>query len=454
MGEFYTEKKRVLFTTAFIRDKNDLYNWMQTNVTWKSLLHAERKISAALRFIKQNIPQIEIMEYPTWEQFVNKLKEGWDVVGFSFYLNEVGEVIKMIEKAMEMGIKEIWGGNYGVLTEEVQPYFDRIFIGYAEQEIAKALDYEIKEIIHPPLIVPAGLPNLNLNWMGVLFTTRGCALNCSFCQSPSFVDKVTKIPIESIERVLAYYKKIGLGAVVILDEFFGMNSRHANEVVNLLKKYNMFWWTMTRADLIYKKIDEWDDGKLGLGGLGLGLESFNQEVLEKINKKAEAEEIIRIVKELHERSIGIIGYYMIGFDIETTASIKQDLKRLGELKIDATQICIITPLPKTPLWDEISEKYGIFEKDYRKFNAKHLTWNHPTISPKEMEELLYYGFNLANPRRSVFRRLEKIIIGTVKTHGFSGVGSLFKNLYRSNVVYGRLEQPILFDGQSSTYKIV
>lgn len=440
---------KVLFTTAYIRDQSDIYNWMQTNVTWNSKLHAERRISPGLRFIKQNIPFIEILEYPTWEQFVDKLKEGWDIVGFSFYLNEVHEVIKMIETARKMGITEIWGGNYGILTKEVQPYFDRIFIGYAEHEIAEALDYKLKEIVHPPLIVPAGLPGLHLNWMGVLFTTRGCAMKCKFCQSPRFVGKVSKIPLESIERVLAYYEKIGLGAVVILDEFFGMGIKHANEVVSLLKKYKAFWFAMTRADLIYKKLEKWDDGTLGLGGVGLGVESFNQDVLEKIDKKAEAEETIQIILDLHKRNIGVIGYYMVGFDIETPDSIKQGLKRLAKIKLDATQLCIITPLPQTPLWDEIEEKYGIFEKDYHKFNTKHLVWNHPTISPKEMEGLLHYGFDLTNPRRSVFRRLDKVIIGTVKTHGLAGVGILFKNVYRSNIVYGRLKQPVLFDRQTS-----
>lgn len=449
MGVIFTDKKRVLFSTSYIRDKNDIYNWMQTNVTWNSKLHADRTISAGLRFIKQNIPDIEIIEYPTWEQYTDKLKEGWDIVGFSFYLNEVAEVINMIKQARSMGISEIWGGNYGVLTKEIQPYFNRIFTGYAEHEIAKALDYEIREIIHPPLIVPVGLPNLHINWLGVLFTTRGCAYSCRFCQSPSFANKVTKVPIESIERVLAYYKKIGLGGVVILDEFFGMNTKHANQVVELLKNYHHFWWTMTRADLIYKKLDSWDDGKLGLGGLGLGLESFNQAVLEKINKKAEAEEVIEIVKDLHSRGIGIIGYYMIGFDIETPESIKSDLEKLRELKLDATQICIITPLPETPLWDEIEQNYGIFEKDYRKFNAKYLVWNHPTISPEEMQKLLHYGFDVANPRRSVFRRLDKILLGTVKTYGYSGVGSLIKNLYRSNVVYRNIKQPVLFDGHKT-----
>ena len=168
-------------------------------------------------------------------------------------------------------------------------------------------------------------------------------------------------------------------------------------------------------------------------------------MLEKINKKAEAEETIQIILDLHRRHIGVIGYYMIGFDIETPSSIKQDLKRLAEIKLDATQLCIITPLPQTPLWDEIEEKYGIFEKDYRKYNAKHLVWNHPEISPNEMQELLYYGFDIVNPRRSVFRRLEKTLIGTVRSKGFSGAGELVKNLYKSNVVYNKMEQPVLFN---------
>jgi len=33
-----------------------------------------------------------------------------DILGFSFYTNEVPKVIKMIEFARKLGIKEIWGG--------------------------------------------------------------------------------------------------------------------------------------------------------------------------------------------------------------------------------------------------------------------------------------------------------------------------------------------------------
>jgi radical SAM superfamily enzyme YgiQ (UPF0313 family) len=186
-----------------------------------------------------------------------------------------------------------------------------------------------------------------------------------------------------------------------------------------------------------------------LAGVGLGLESFNSEVLERINKKEKAQEILDAVEKVHEKGIGVIGYYMIGFDNEDKNSIKESLNQVGDLKLEATQLCIITPLPETPLWNEIDEKYGIFEKDWHKYNTKHLVWNHPTISPSEMEELLYFGFNRANPRRTVLRRLQKIGVGTLKTKGISGMGEMIKNVYRSNVVFGKLKQPVMFDGHSN-----
>ena len=37
----------------------------------------------------------------------------------------------------------------------------------------------------------------------------------------------------------------------------------------------------------------------------------------------------------------------------------------------------------------------------------------------------------------------------LKTYGYSGVGSLIKNIYRSNVVYRNLKQPVLFDGHKT-----
>ena len=425
-------EKKVLLTTSFIRDANDLYDWVGTNIKWKFRFSRPRAISYALKFIKLNIPNIEILEYPTWEEYTTRLEEGWDVVGFSFYLNDVQEIIKMIKYARNKDVKEIWGGNYGVLTDEAEKYFDKIFYGYAEEEIAKALGKKITTIDHPPLINTIGFSNFNIYRFGTLFTTRGCSFKCTFCQTPKFNPKPTNIPLENIEKVLQYYKKVGIKIIAIYDENFGLNPKHADAVVDLLKKYKFFWACMARADFVAKKVDKWlkNDGRFI--ATGVGIESINQTSLESANKNFGSEKIINCLKKIKSSGVGILGYYIIGFENETLPSIKSDLKRLAKLNNDITQLTILTPLPKTDLWYELDEKYGIFEKDYHKFDTKHLVWHHPNITKEKMEATLDWGLGMVNPRSKAFEMMYKYLNIMYKNDGIGAFGGLLKSIYYSN----------------------
>lgn len=69
------------------------------------------------------------MEYPTFEEFCRKLHDGYDIAGFSFFLNETDDILRMIKAARKINLEiKIWGGNYGILTPEILGYFDKIFI--------------------------------------------------------------------------------------------------------------------------------------------------------------------------------------------------------------------------------------------------------------------------------------------------------------------------------------
>jgi len=128
--------KKILFVTP-CRIGN-YYDYWGANTKTNIRFSWKRYISFGLRFIKQNIPEIEILEYPTWEEYKRMIKKTKpNILGFSFYTNDIPVVLKMIEFARKNGVKEIWGGNYGVLTYGIEEYFDKIFIGYAEREIAK-----------------------------------------------------------------------------------------------------------------------------------------------------------------------------------------------------------------------------------------------------------------------------------------------------------------------------
>ena len=78
---------RVLLTTAY--REGPLYDYFGSNIRPTLFrLAGKRPISLGLRFIKQNVPGIEILEMPTAAQYRRALTRGWDIVGISFYIDE------------------------------------------------------------------------------------------------------------------------------------------------------------------------------------------------------------------------------------------------------------------------------------------------------------------------------------------------------------------------------
>ncbi len=445
-----TMPPKVLFTTVYKNDPAP-YDYIGSNARSKWFrFYWPRLQSFGLRFLKQNIPEIEILEYPTFEEYKKKLEEGWDVVGFSFYLNETCEILEMADFARACGkVGELWAGNYGALTPSIQDRFDRIFEGYAEGAVAPYFGRKIeqKDVLHPPLIEYLGTPfNKKLNIYGIMFTTRGCGVGCKFCQTPKFCNRPHPVPLESLERVISYYKDHEINVVLIEDENFGASRKHADKVVDLLDEYGMVWGCMARADYLRKKIPEWAEmrsrpdpvtGKKprhvkGFAGAAIGIENLHQEKLDDINKKEGTEDVLETVRLLQKYGFGTVGYYMIGFPDDTKESLKTDIKDLANLKLDITQICIMTPLPQTKLWDELNEQYGIFEKDWHRFDMKHLVWNHPNIPPEEMEEVLSWSLKQVYNRTTPLRTSFRVWANAYRYAGISGMKEVASYVSRAN----------------------
>ena len=102
---------RVLLTTR-CRDSG-IYDYYRENAPrdfrWRFSM--PRRISFGLRFLRQNVPGISILEYPTRPEYSAQLRREWDAVGFSFYLDETNDILDMAEEARAMGISQVWGGK-------------------------------------------------------------------------------------------------------------------------------------------------------------------------------------------------------------------------------------------------------------------------------------------------------------------------------------------------------
>ncbi len=389
---------RVLLSTAYRGGLRDFYDPSGANFVHRPHFALPRTVSPALRFLKQNIPEIEILEFPLWRQYVDKLAQGWDVVGFSFFHHDLDKVREMAREARRRGVKTIIAGGYGALCAETGEFADRIYKGYAEDQLCWELFGRRPErLLHPPLAMSFELnlpPSIPLKKVGYLFTQRGCPYRCSFCQAQAHAPVPTRIPLESIRQVLLRYREDGINEVWVFDETFYLFPSHSEAVIDMLNDMGFYWWVQTRMDLAMEHMDDWADR--GMTVLGVGLESVNDDVLRSIGKRIDLDLITQFRQRAARRQVGAMAYCMIGYEQDSAASIIRDYHRLRKLAFDLYQLTVITPFPQTPQWDDLARRYGIFENNPANFDARHLVWNHPSLTPRQVEALLELGMSALN----------------------------------------------------------
>ena len=110
---------RVLFTTVY-RKGSEPYDYIGANTRSWFRFYWPRIQSFGLRFLKQNIPELEILEFPTLDEYKKKLQEGWDVVGLSFYLSETHEAMEMVEAARHQPVETV-----GKELREMMPFLKK-----------------------------------------------------------------------------------------------------------------------------------------------------------------------------------------------------------------------------------------------------------------------------------------------------------------------------------------
>lgn len=407
-------KSKVLITTVPIEvliDKEGLNNHVvdrtDTYQAWTQAIKEKYQIRigcppVGLKFLKENIPRLDILEYPSWIQYEEALSNGYDVVGISFFTCSMNAIPKMVRLARDTGVRELWAGNYGVFTPGTKDLFDKIFIGSGEKVLFELFEGKILEQIkHPEVISDLRYRNFSSK-VGYLYTKRGCKMGCSFCSTPLFLPNEAPISMDEILKVLDIYHQKKIANVVIYDETFMTNVKLSMEVVKALAERELPWVCLTRADRIQDKIPQLAD--LYMEGAIIGVESFRERNLQTIGKRQKAKTIERTINEMIKRGLRTVGTYMICYPEDTVEIVKGDIERLSSLGLFLAQISILTPFPGTPLWKQLDNL--IIDKDWNHYDIYHLVWEHPHINPDEARDLLAYAQSKINDPLNYSRKLK------------------------------------------------
>jgi radical SAM superfamily enzyme YgiQ (UPF0313 family) len=327
------------------------------------------------------------------------------ITAYSCDVRTVKRILREI-KAFDHSIHTIVGGIHATFipSDFEEEYIDAIFIGYADfsfkEYIRKFDDGEDAESIlnlglrknNRFIYTPrqANDVDLNLlplparhlirdnqkkyhdsfrNTMSMIMTNRGCPYQCTFCACWKLMNgKFATRAITSIsEEIQSLPPEIRV--IYFSDDNTFVDIRRAWELSNMLneinadKKIQMY----ARAATIVKHPDLFRSLKdSGLQYLTIGIESFRDEELLKVNKKSTVEmnnEAIRIVKKL---GINILAHFLV-FPEFMVEDFNQLFRYVSEKRLFKPVFPVLTPLPGTELFAQTSNQLLIRDYDFYDF---------------------------------------------------------------------------------------
>jgi radical SAM superfamily enzyme YgiQ (UPF0313 family) len=103
----------------------------------------------------------------------------------------------------------------------------------------------------------------------------------------------------------------------------------------------------------------------------VGLESFSEVSLASVNKAINnVEKYKRIIQLIHKNGISVQAGIIFGFDTDRKDVFKKTFDECNRLGIDGVTVSILTPLPKTPLYDQLKKENRLISTDWTYFNGK------------------------------------------------------------------------------------
>lgn len=194
-----------------------------------------------------------------------------------------------------------------------------------------------------------------------VFTSRGCAFDCTFCAGKVAVGKKVRfqspdLVIEEIEKLIKDYRVEG---IYFADDMFDINKQRADIICEkLIEKglhKKMRWYPQLRANSIEKRRVELMK-RAGAVRADIGFESGSQRTLNTINKRTTVEQNYNAARILHEAGLQFQANIIVGIPGETEDDIRATEAMVRAIKPHWIGFGEFIPLPGSRLYQDLLNK--------------------------------------------------------------------------------------------------
>ena len=257
---------------------------------------------------------------------------------------------------------------------------------------------------------------------------------CKFCSWPTLYPKFrVRKPSQLLDEIGYLIENFGIREIMDdtgtfpvgswLKEFCeGMISRGYNKKIKI--DCNMRCNALSSEE--YSLMAE-----AGFRLLLFGLESANQETLDKINKNLKVEKIMescRLAKEagLYPHLTAMIGYpWETKEDAFNTIKLAKEIFKKGYA--DTLQATIVIPYPGTKLFDECKTNNLLLFEDWERYDQREAVMK-TTLTNEEIKELTSGLYKVFWTPKYVLKKITRIRDVDDVKYAFRGVGKIFGHL--------------------------
>jgi anaerobic magnesium-protoporphyrin IX monomethyl ester cyclase len=223
---------------------------------------------------------------------------------------------------------------------------------------------------------------------------RGCSESCIYCIANLYYGR--RFRKRSVENVMAEIEECvnthDIMSFLFWGESFTTDPVYGEAICDEILKRNIkiTWSTTSRVDSLNPVLLE-KMKKAGCILLGLGIESYDQKVLNNVRKRTTIAQIDKAVSMVKKAGINSMGHFVFGFPGETMESAKKTIN-FALQNVDFAQFYCAIPYPKTELGRIAAENGWTSNYDYEDLDFTRSVMGNETMSAGEIKKIRDYAY--------------------------------------------------------------
>lgn len=312
-----------------------------------------------------------------------------DLVGISYKTMNAARAYELADNLRSGGSRVVLGGVHASLCpEEAAQHADIVVAGEGESVWPQLLDDvdqgTYKPVYHsPPSPMPIDtLPRQRIELIDhsrylfhQLQSARGCSLDCEFCPTRAMFGAGFRLrDINQLMGEVRRLLEIDNKPILFVDGVFGAGEpRFIGQLTDRLKalpiQYAVICDLKMMTPLILKQ----------LASGGCKMMTIN------ITNLPTAEEI-RMIREIQDAGIDVLGYIMFGFDSQKPDVFGRMVDFVRENDVRHVSLTLLSPYPGTAMGDRYEAEGRILSHDLSLYDQSHVVFKPAQMTVEELEK--------------------------------------------------------------------